>query len=115
MLEKEVRLIDANALDTLLEDVEKGYKKNFLFKSAKELRWIRDAISALRTIDPESLRPHGKWIHCNGKSNLWYCSECGNKVLYNSTRRTYNIEKKPISEINKYCRNCGAKMEGAYA
>ena len=56
MPKKEVRLIDANALDTLLEDVEKGYKKNFLFKSAKELRWIRDAISALRTIDPESLR-----------------------------------------------------------
>lgn len=56
MPEKEIRLIDANALDALLEDVEKGYKKNFLFKSAKELRWIRDAISALRTIDPESLR-----------------------------------------------------------
>lgn len=55
---------------------------------------------------------YGRWIHCNGKSNLWYCSECGEKISYNPTRRTYNIEKRPVYEVNKHCRNCGAKMDG---
>ena len=54
----------------------------------------------------------GRWAHCNGKSNLWYCSECGEKILYNPTRRTYNIEKRPVHEVNKYCRGCGAIMDG---
>lgn len=53
---------------------------------------------------------HGRWIHCQGKSNLWYCSECGEKILYNQTRRTYNIEKRPVHEVNRYCRGCGASM-----
>jgi hypothetical protein len=59
------------------------------------------------TVDKEKC---GHWIHCKGKSNLWYCSECGEKILYNQTRRTYNIEKRPVYVVNKYCRNCGARM-----
>lgn len=55
---------------------------------------------------------HGRWVHCNGESNLWYCSECGEKIRYNPSRRTYNIEKRPVQEVNKYCRGCGAKMDG---
>lgn len=55
---------------------------------------------------------HGEWVHCNGTINLWYCSECGEKILYNPTRRTYNIRKRPVYEVNKYCRGCGAKMDG---
>ncbi len=55
---------------------------------------------------------HGEWVHCNGKSNLWYCSQCGEKISYNPTRRTYNIRKKPVNETHKFCRNCGAKMDG---
>ena len=57
-------------------------------------------------------KKHGHWIHCNGKSNLWYCSECGDKMIYNDKRRTYNIVKLPMAEKNKFCRNCGAKMDG---
>lgn len=55
---------------------------------------------------------HGRWIHCAGKSNLWHCSECGGRIMYNQTRKTYNIKKLPVSEANKFCRNCGAKMDG---
>lgn len=55
---------------------------------------------------------HGRWVHCNGKSTIWYCSECGEKIMYNPTRKTYNIEKKPVHEVNKHCRNCGADMRG---
>lgn len=54
---------------------------------------------------------HGRWIHCDGKSNLWYCSECGGKIIYNPTRKTYKPDKQPVYEVNKWCRSCGAKME----
>lgn len=63
------------------------------------------------TAENEPVR-HGQWIHCAGKSNLWYCSECGGKILYNPTRRTYNIKKLPVDEMNRFCRSCGAKMDG---
>ena len=66
----------------------------------------------IESLNPEDCRPHGYWVHCKGKSNLWYCSECGEKISYNPTRRTYNIEKKPVNEIHKHCRCCGAKMDG---
>lgn len=55
---------------------------------------------------------HGHWIHCDGKSNLWYCSECGEKINYNPTRGTYIKHKRQVHEVNKRCRNCGAKMDG---
>jgi len=44
------------------------------------------------TIDPESLRPHGRWIDC---SNGWMCSNCERDNTYD----------KP------YCPNCGADMQ----
>lgn len=68
-------------------------------------------IEALPAVDAEPVR-HGYWIHCKGKSNLWYCSECGEKIIYNPTRKTYRPNKKPVHEVNKRCRNCGAKMDG---
>ena len=55
---------------------------------------------------------HARWIHCKGKSNLWHCSNCGSMMLYNPTRRTYNIVKLSMPEKNKFCRNCGARMDG---
>ena len=68
-------------------------------------------IASLKTVDAVEV-VHGRWIHCQGKSNLWCCSECGEKILYNPTRRTYNIKKRPVHEVNKYCRGCGAIMDG---
>ena len=53
------------------------------------------------------------WIHCKGKSSLWYCSCCGEKIIYSQERKTYKPTKKPVHELNKYCRHCGAKMTGA--
>lgn len=64
-----------------------------------------------RECDPEPVR-HGHWIHCNGKSNLWYCSECGEKIIYNPTRKTYKPEKLPVYAVNKHCRGCGIRMTG---
>jgi NAD-dependent SIR2 family protein deacetylase len=69
-----------------------------------------DLIVQAPAVDAEPVR-HGRWIHCKGKSNLWYCSECGEKIIYNPTRKTYKPKKKPVHEVNKRCRNCGAKMD----
>lgn len=53
---------------------------------------------------------HGRWVRAAGKSNIWYCSVCGDKINYKQNRRTYNIPKVPVEQKNKFCRNCGAKM-----
>ena len=54
------------------------------------------------------------WIHAKGKSNVWYCSACGEKILYNPTRRTYRPVQKPdVSVVNRFCRGCGKRMTGS--
>lgn len=57
------------------------------------------------------MRKHGRWIRSKGKSGLWYCSECGSIIIYKQ-RKTYNIPQIPVEEKNKFCRCCGAKMDG---
>lgn len=97
----EKRLIDANAKE-LIERINRNFGgvTRYIIKSI-----LKDAPTVIAEV-------HGQWVHCNGKSNLWYCSVCGEKILYNPTRRTYNIEKRPVYEVNKHCRCCGAKMDG---
>ena len=61
----------------------------------------RPAASKLKPIDPESLRPKGRWVPLGQivRSPLvknYKCSEC---------------EHKEHGGLN-YCPNCGAKMEG---
>lgn len=102
----DVRLIDANAL---IKDLHLMAKFQDPYKCSTILG-VCFTIEARKTIDAVPV-VHGRWIHCDGKSNLWYCSECGGKILYNPTRRTYNITKLPVEEMNKFCRNCGAKMD----
>jgi len=46
------------------------------------------------------------------ESPLWYCTNCGNMVRYDTTLRTYQKEKKPVYEVHKFCRKCGAIMDG---
>ena len=102
-----MRLIDADALDFCfpMPDDFNSTLKQIGIEMAKA------RVVNAPTIEAEPVK-HGCWVHCNGKSNLWYCSECGEKIMYNPTRRTYNIAKKPVHEVNKRCRNCGAKMDG---
>ena len=60
--------------------------------------------------DAGNLVQHAHWIPCQGKSHIWYCSECGERISYNQVRRTYKPEKKPVHEVNRWCRGCGARM-----
>ena len=108
----EVRLIDANALAKKWQYVLDSKPEDKGKVAYRTFEMFIERLNEEPAIDPESLRPKGRWIHCEGKSNLWYCSECGEKIQYNPTRRVYNIEKRPVHEVNKYCRSCGAIMEG---
>lgn len=67
---------------------------------------MRDALALLKAQEPVV----AYWIPCNGKSHIWYCSECGEKINYNDARRTYKTEKKSVEAVNRYCRGCGATM-----
>lgn len=61
---------------------------------------VADLIREAPAIDPESLRPHGRWIKYNGYTE---CSEC--EHWYDSPE-TEDPGDRPM-----YCHNCGAKMD----
>lgn len=65
---------------------------------------IRDLLDDLPAIDPEELRPEGKWVYeeqtINSLSRL-KCSNCNWWTLDPSVDGVYH-----------YCPNCGAMMEG---
>lgn len=109
-----MRPIDA---DVLLAVVETGRRKlpirdnNGMLRRYLDWDIVKYLIGKIPTIDVEPVR-HGRWVKCQGKSNIWYCSECGEKINYKQNRRTYNIPKVPVWQKNKRCRNCGAKMDG---
>lgn len=88
----EVRLIDANALP--YENQVLSYDDEWCLK-------VSD-IEKVPTIDPESLRPKGRWVSDEGDV-LFHCSECETQI---STSWDYD-------DLHwNYCPNCGAKMEG---
>ena len=68
----------------------------------------KEEIDVIPTIDPESLRPHGKWVfgEFNGIGSSVYCSVCGNgeKVVGPNGWLHYGG--------HKFCGWCGAKMNG---
>ncbi len=74
------------------------------------IKTLREKLDVLPTADAVPV-VHGRWVHAAGKSNIWYCSVCGDKINYKQNRRTYNIPKVPVEQKNKFCRNCGAKMD----
>ena len=105
MAEKEVRLIDANELKDGLEhhfkytDQKYENERQWAIGYNAGLNRALYSIAYAKTIDPESLRPHGKWI---GKPIAGYgivrCSNCRSIFMENSGKW-------------RYCPNCGAKME----
>jgi hypothetical protein len=113
-----MRLINADALKESLKKLKaEGDNRKYV-------QGLQDAIDDYfpqiiddePTIDAEPVR-HGRWIRGTSKgwptspSCLWYCSCCGEKIRYVDTLRTYQKIKKPVNEVNPYCRKCGAKMD----
>lgn len=96
-------LIDANALKKKAD--MRGRCLRPLVTAFQLCVTVHD-IDDAPTIDPESLRPQGKWIRGklqNGE-RLSRCSACGERC------RVPTCVGKPIYD---YCPNCGAKMKGA--
>lgn len=100
-----VRLIDANALSirdlgVQLEIMGLGYEKSYILEKVLEM------VAEQPTIDPEAVRPKGRWIATEvdlgfvGVEHNLACSVCGEDWLSDSD-----------ASIFKFCPNCGAKME----
>lgn len=96
----------------LLSDTGKACYDGIITTLAMCKRLINEAVIAA-DVKPEI---HAYWIR--GKefgfkthNPMWYCSNCGGGIRYNTTLRTYEKHKKPVEEVNCFCRKCGAKMD----
>lgn len=89
-------------------DADELLKKQTILNEYDEGGWdwpvsvvLVEDIKNAPTIDPESLRPSGRWLRLKYDSKWSKCSECKS-----------NWEWEIIEYCNMlYCPNCGAKME----
>lgn len=85
------RLIDANEIPWCSYDLD-----NYHWFEGVD----KEVVDEMPTIDPESLRPHGRWEE--GESGFLVCSECADVFI---------LEEWLADGKWKYCPNCGAKMD----
>lgn len=104
--------IDKHEAYLLLKDLEAAY----IYPPVKEA--YATAARRIDQMEPADARPviHAYWIR--GKeygfrtnNSMWYCSNCGGSIRYNTTLGTYQKHKKPVEEVNPFCRKCGAIMD----
>lgn len=101
---------EAEALKT------KGLKALYKTQGAKEiLNAIDNDLSFIPAADVQPII-HAHWIRGEEKgfrtyNPLWYCSNCGGQIRYDTRMRQYQKIKRPVWEVNAFCRKCGAKME----
>lgn len=76
------------------------------------------AAALIEQITAEDVQPviHAHWRRGEEKgfrtyNPLWYCSNCGGQIRYDTRMRQYQKIKRPVWEVNAFCRKCGAKME----
>ena len=86
-----IRLIDA-------DELKKDFRLNF--GGVSHAVAACEIIDRQPTIDPESMRPHGHWIHTKSalEQGQHECSCCGSKWP-------------EYARFFAYCPYCGAKME----
>lgn len=98
-MENEVRLIDANAMVKSWEDEITDHPEDSGTLVHAVAGLFVESLKSAPTIDPESLRPQGRWIEKPWRPECSLCGFAGS--LYDT----------PINPF-KFCPNCGAKMEG---
>ena len=92
-----MRPIDA---DAAVDRYYTEWEKVDICDGAQDRDWLKQCIDEAPTIDPEDLRPHGRWNEINpgvlnpGIAWVCRCSLCGC----------------PQDHKHNYCPNCGAKM-----
>ena len=96
-----MRPIDADVFEVVTyTEFPEGYSDTF----GDGVDWILEKIDRQPTIEPE--RKKGRWINHPEQKNIYggvciECSECGEKYVVQYIKD------------EKFCRNCGAYMEGA--
>ena len=101
------RLIDADEFYGLYCELYEGNVPD------AEIDRVSHVISHAPTIDPESLRPRGRWVDRYGgkyANHLYECSECKEKALYKVEVDGLGTEH-IVQALSDACPNCGAKME----
>lgn len=92
----EERLIDANALkETVTTDYYEHFTRYHDTDQIALIDMVCDDIEEAPTVEAAPVI-HGRWIPC--ENGGYYCSNCDTRVAF--------------LVHNKYCPNCGAKMDG---
>ena len=97
------RLIDANAIPYEEHYVPDGDTQ---WEYKKELCVLKPTVDAMPTVDAVEV-VHGRWEHIKdygGGNCFGYCSHCKTPIRANSLMA--------LEMDNRYCRWCGAKMDG---
>lgn len=103
MENREVRLIDANACSSKLNGLGYDFGESGDYDFGGGLLHAAKIVEEQPTVDPESLRPHGKWKlerEPYGRPYCFHCSVCDSDFHYIGIIVAYD-----------YCPNCGAKMD----
>ena len=117
----EVRLIDANAFCAKYEQFGLS-NGSTLGRHSGMVDWLLGELQNAPTIDPENLRPKGRWeIHCHSTYDSWTqetdeefyleCSVCKRQVWDIDYMAVQNDDRQKLIEKYPYC-HCGCKMEG---
>jgi hypothetical protein len=89
-----MRLIDADAM-------RQGWLENGQNEYVYDTNAVLDSIDEQPTIDPESLRPKGKWVK---DGDFLICLNCESEI---NVKNSLGVENR-----KNFCPNCGARMEG---
>lgn len=104
-MENEVRLIN---YDAAIDRYYAEYEKQDIYDGADDRDWLKKCFDEAPTIDPESLRPKGRWAVIEGEDwnedVIYQCSECKEEFV--------SFEGTDLDKLWNYCPECGAKMEG---
>lgn len=105
-------------LDTTIIGIDSLINKASTAEEAKVLFMAKDVIYSQQKYFTDA-QPviHAHWRRGEEKgfktyNCLWYCSNCGGQIRYDTRMRQYQKIKCPVWEVNAFCRKCGARMDG---
>lgn len=106
-----MRPIDADALSEKVEALMNRYAAQGRTEVAEEYNFVLTVLMTAETIDPESLRPKGRWEDMyNGlyDNPLYVCSVCKEPAFEKSTQDLLGNWWSRQEQSN-FCPNCGAR------
>lgn len=97
-----MRLIDANELLKYLNTNDCAYDGGEFQVYESCMRYVRDLVNDLPTIDPESLWPTAHWISDSGGSTNVVCSAC-NAISFAAYNFCPHCGKRMVNTDEKHC------------